>query len=119
MEGPLLEKTLEFAARIVLFHEEYSKQRNDLTISKQLLRSGTSIGANLNEAVFGISKADFIAKLYISLKETGESIYWLKLLKKTELVRYDYDSLISLAEEIKRMLLASIATAKKNANGIK
>ena len=55
----------------------------DTTIAKQLLRSATSIGANLNEAVYGNSKADFISKMHIALKETGESIYWLTLLNRT------------------------------------
>ena len=79
-----------------------------------MLRSATSIGANINEAVYGNSKADFISKLHISLKETGESIYWLTLLKRTNIFDYDYDSLLLLAEEIKRMLIASINTAKNN-----
>ena len=112
MESPLLDKSLEFASRVVLFYEEFSQSRKDTTIAKQLLRSGTSIGANINEAVYGNSKADFIAKLHIALKETGESIYWLTLLKRTKLCEYDFDELILLAEEIKRMLIASINTAK-------
>lgn len=114
MNSPLLEKSLEFATQIVLFYEAFSKTRRDTTIAKQLLRSATSIGANINEAVYGNSKADFISKLHISLKETGESIYWLKLLKRTSLIDYDFDSLLSLAEEIKRMLIASLNTAKEN-----
>ena len=72
------------------------------------------MGANLNEVSFGNSKADFISKLHISLKETGESIYWLTLLKRTGLIDYDFDGLLSLAEEIKRMLIASLNTAKGN-----
>ena len=84
------------------------------TIAKQLLRSATSIGANINEAIYGNSKADFISKLHISLKETGESIYWLTLLKRTNLIVYDFDTLISLAEEINRMLISSLNTAKNN-----
>ena len=116
MESPLLDKSLEFASRIVLFYEEYSKSRKDTTIAKQLLRSATSIGANLNEAVYGNSKADFIAKLHIALKETGESIYWLTLLKRTNLCEYDFDALLSLTDEIKRMLIASISTAKGKNN---
>ena len=114
MESPLLNKSLEFATKIVLFYEDYSKSRRDTTIAKQLLRSSTSVGANINEAIYGNSKADFISKLHISLKETSESIYWLTLLKNTKLFEYDYDVLISLAEEIKRMLIASINTAKNN-----
>ena len=80
-----------------------------------MLRSATSIGANINEAVYGNSKADFISKLHISLKETGESIYWITLLKRTDLIEYNFNELISLAEEIKRMLIASLNTAKENA----
>ena len=114
MNSPLLDKSLDFATQIVLFYEEFSKSKKDTTIAKQLLRSATSVGANINEAIYGNSKADFISKLHISLKETGESIYWLKLLKNTKLVNYDFDSLISLAEEIKRMLIASLNTAKEN-----
>ena len=114
MNNPLIDKSLDFATQIVLFYEEFSKSKKDTTIAKQLLRSATSIGANINEAVYGNSKADFISKLHISLKETGESIYWLKLLKNTKLVNCDFDSLLSLAEEIKRMLIASLNTAKEN-----
>lgn len=114
MSSPLLEKSLDFATQIVLFYEAFSKTRKDTTIAKQLLRSATSIGANLNEAIYGNSKADFISKLHISLKETGESLYWLSLLKRTKLFDYDFDELILLAEEIKRMLIASLNTAKEN-----
>ena len=114
MNSPLLDKSLNFATQIVLFYEEFSKTKKDTTITKQLLRSATSVGANINEAIYGNSKADFISKLHISLKETSESIFWLKLLKNTKLVNYDFDSLLSLAEEIKRMLIASLNTAKEN-----
>ena len=86
MNSPLLEKSLDFSTQIVLYYEEFSKSKKDTTIAKQLLRSATSVGANINEAIYGNSKADFISKLHISLKETGESIYWLKLLKNTKLV---------------------------------
>ena len=112
MDSLLLDKSLEFASQVVLFYEEFSKSKKDTTIAKQLLRSASSIGANINEAVYGNSKADFISKLHISLKETGESIYWLKLLQNTKLIDYDFNSLLSLADEIKRMLIASLNTAK-------
>ena len=114
MNGPLIDKSLDFATQIVLFYEEFSKAKKDTTIAKQLLRSATSVGANINEAVYGNSKADFISKLHISLKETGESIYWLTLLKRTNLIEYNFDEILSLAEEIKRMLIASLNTAKEN-----
>ena len=114
MNSPLLDKALDFATQIVLFYEEFSKAKKDTTIAKQLLRSAISVGANINEAIYGNSKADFISKLHISLKETGESIYWLTLLKRTNLIEYNFDELLSLAEEIKRMLIASLNTAKEN-----
>ena len=114
MNSPLIDKSLDFATQIVLFYEKYANSKKDTTIAKQLLRSATSVGANINEALYGNSKADFIAKLHISLKETGESIYWLTLLKRTNLIEYDYDRLLSLADEIKRMLISSINTAKQN-----
>lgn len=114
MNSPLLDKSLEFATQIVLFYEEFTKAKRDTTIAKQLLRSATSVGANINEAIYGNSKADFISKLHISLKETSESIYWLKLLQNTKLISFDYEGLLSLAEEIKRMLIASLNTAKEN-----
>ena len=115
MSSPLLEKSLDFATQIVLFYEEFPKAKKDTTVAKQLLRSATSVGANINEAVYGNSKADFISKLHIALKETGESVYWLKLLKRTNLIEYNFDKLLSLAEEIKRMLISSLNTAKENA----
>ena len=114
MSSQLLEKSMDFATKVVLFYEEFSKSKKDTTIAKQLLRSATSVGANINEAIYGNSKADFISKLHISLKETGESIYWLTLLKRTNLITYDFDKMLSLAEEIKRMLIASLNTAKEN-----
>ena len=109
-----IDKSLDFATQVVLFYENFSKTKKDTTIAKQLLRSATSVGANINEAIYGNSKADFISKLHISLKETGESIYWLTLLKRTNLIEYNFDELLSLAEEIKRMLIASLNTAKEN-----
>ena len=114
MNSPLLDKSLNFATQVVLFYEDFSKTKKDTTIAKQLLRSATSVGANINEAVYSNSKADFISKLHISLKETGESIYWLTLPKRTNLIEYNFDELLSLAEEIKRMLIASLNTAKEN-----
>lgn len=76
----LLEKSLAFAARIVKVYRYLSEQQHETVLSQQLLRSGTSIGANANEAVYAVSKADFISKLHISLKETAETEYWLRLL---------------------------------------
>ena len=113
--SPLIDKSLLFATRIVLLYEELLKEKKDGTLLKQLLRSGTSVGANINEAVYGNSKADFISKLHISLKEANESLYWLKLFSNAGIIENKTaEELISVAEEIKAMLIASINTAKTN-----
>lgn len=112
-ESILQQKAFNFASSIVLFYQNYSKKHKDNTLSKQLLRSATSIGANINEAQYGNSKSDFISKLHISLKETGESIYWIKLLKNTKLIEnIEADNLLHKAEEIKKMLISSLNTTK-------
>lgn len=85
----LLEKSLRFAARIVKLHKYLTKEKHEAIISKQIIRSGTSIGANANEAIYGISKADFISKLHIPLKETAETEYWLRLLILFEYITED------------------------------
>ena len=109
----LLEKSLHFAARIVKLYQYLSKQKHETVISKQIIRSGTSIGANANEAVYGVSRAEFVAKLQISLKETAETEYWLRLLVLSEyLSEAEGDSLIADCLEIKRILVATLNTAK-------
>ena len=110
----LLEKSLAFAARIVKLYQYLSKEKHESVISKQIIRSGTSIGANANEAVYGGSKSDFIAKLQISLKETAETEYWLKLLVLSEyLTEQEGNPLIDDCMELKRILIATLKTAKK------
>jgi four helix bundle protein len=83
-------------------------------MSKQFLRSGTSIGANIHEGVYAQSKADFVSKLSISLKEANETSYWLILLKKTDYLTLEtYNSLKSDLDELIRMIISSLKTAKK------
>lgn len=92
----------------------FSAAEKEFVISKQLLRSGTSIGANLNEAVYAQSKDDLIAKTYIALKECSETLYWLRLLHKaTYLSDKQYISLHNDAEEILKILITSIKTLKR------
>ena len=79
--NPLVEKTVLFATRIVKCYQYLQKEKNEYIMSKQLLRSGTSIGANIHEAIYGQSTADFVSKLSISLKEASETSYWLVVLK--------------------------------------
>ena len=113
--NPLLDKALLFAVRIVKLHKYLTKEKHETVISKQVLRSGTSIGANANEAIYGISKADFIAKLQISLKETAETEYWLRLLMLSEyLTEQEGESLLTDCLEIKRILVSTLNTAKEN-----
>ena len=111
--NPLLDKSLQFAAN----REAISvliKGKHESVISKQIIRSGTSIGANANEAVYGVSQADFVSKLQISLKETAETEYWLRLLLLSGyLDDKQAKSLIDDCLEIKRILIASLKTTKK------
>ncbi len=110
----LLDKSLKFASRIVKLYSYLLKEKHETIISKQLIRSGTSIGANANEAIYGSSKADFVAKLQISLKETAETEYWLRLLILSDyLSEAEGNSLIEDCVEIKRILIATLNTAKK------
>ena len=107
-------KALDFAANIVKMYEDFLLLKKDNTIAKQLLRSATSIGANLNEATFGNSKSDFISKLHIALKECSESLYWLELMNKVDYKIENIDILIKDCSEIKALLITSINTAKKS-----
>ena len=114
----LLDKTLYFAARIVKLCRYLQQEKRETIISKQIVRSGTSIGANANEAIYGVSKADFISKMQISLKETAETEYWLRLLVLSEyLTEVEGESLLQDCLEIKRILIATLKTAKMPQDG--
>ena len=111
----LLDKALLFSARIVKLNKYLTKEKKEHVISKQIIRSATSIGANANEAIYGQSKADFIAKLQISLKETAETEYWLRLLILSEyMTEKEGESLLNDCLEIKRILISTLNTAKEN-----
>ena len=114
-ESILSEKSLEFAAQTVKFCVKLNQTTKEGIITKQLIRSSTSVGANINEANYGVSRADFITKMQIAMKETAESEYWLKLLYKAEYVsENEVKSLIELCKELERMLIATLKTAKNN-----
>ena len=116
-ENVLLEKSLAFAARIVKLHKYLVKEKHEGIISKQIIRSGTSIGANANEAVYGISKADFVSKLQIALKECYESEQWLALFAKTNIISDEiYTKLKHACGKIRKLLIASINTTKERYN---
>ena len=111
----ILSKSLHFAVRIVKLYQYLSKEKHETVISNQIIRSGTSIGANANEAVYGVSRAEFIAKLQISLKEAAETEYWLRLLVLSEyLSEQEGNSLINDCLEIKKILITSLKTAREN-----
>ena len=114
-ENLLIDKSIAFAARILKLHQHLIKNKKETVISKQIVRSGTSIGANINEANYGQSKADFISKMHIALKETAETEYWIKLLYMSEYIDGKMsNSLLDDCLEIKRILIAFINPAKEN-----
>ena len=114
-ESLLIDNSIAFASRIIKLHQYLIKTKKETIISKQIVRSGTSIGANINEANYGQGKSDFISKMHIALKETAETEYWLKLLTMSEYITEEMGkALLSDCLEIKRILVASINTAKEN-----
>lgn len=112
--GVLEEKTYLFALRIIKAYK-YLTNKNVYVLSKQLLRSGSSIGANCREATYAQSKQDFISKLSIALKETNETIYWLELLHDSDIISDDsFESIHKDALEIIKLLISIIKTTKFN-----
>ncbi len=113
----LKDKSKAFALRIIRLYNFLCKDKCEYVLSKQLLRSGTSIGANVAEAFYGQSEADFIAKLSISQKEAGETMYWLELLHESEYLNdNEFNSVYADAEELMKLLTSSIKTVKAKHN---
>ena len=110
--GPLLQKSKQFAIRIIRFYSFLQKEKGELVISKQILRSGTSIGANARESNNAQSAADFINKLQIALKEAAESEYWIYLLENSGYYDERFDIMKCLLDETKRMLVSTLKTTK-------
>ena len=105
------DKSKNFAIRIVRLYQYLCTEKKEFVLSKQLLRSGTSIGANLAEAIYGISDKDFLSKMYISLKECAETKYWLELLFKTDyLTEQQYQSINEDCTELIKLLTSSAKT---------
>ena len=106
--GKLLEeKCMNFFIRIIGLCKFLNEEKHEYRIADQMFRSGTSIGANVAEAQCAISKSDFIAKLYISLKEANETLYWLRLLQRTQFINNrQFESVNNDCEELKRMLVS-------------
>ena len=114
MESPLLVKSKQFALDIIKVCNKVKNEKRESVLTNQLIRSGTSIGANIREAFYGHGKNDFIAKLQIALKESSESEYWIELL--IESGYYDDKNILENCIELKKILISSINTAKKNNN---
>ncbi|HWZ23274.1 MAG TPA: four helix bundle protein [Cytophagaceae bacterium] len=106
-------RTFSYSLTIIELYKLLSSQK-EFILSKQILRSATSIGANVEEATAAISKRDFIAKMSIASKEARETRYWLRLLNHSQLVKYEYNELIKEAEEIIRILTAIVKTSQTN-----
>ena len=111
----LVNKSIDFAIRIVNCYNYLTEEKKEFVMSKQAFRSGTNIGANIHEAIQGQSRADFLSKLSIALKEASETSYWLVILHKTEYLDDRlYDSMKADIDEIIRILISTIKTTKKN-----
>ena len=115
MSSPIRDKSFRFAVRIVKFAKWLKEHSKDFEIASQLLRSGTSIGANVAEAQSGQSTKDFLHKMHIAFKEANETIYWLELLKEAEIISQKAaDELLTDATELKKILASIIMTTKEN-----
>ena len=111
----LKEKSFSFALRCIKLYKYLVQEKKEYVLSKQILRSGTSIGANIREAQNAESKMDFIHKLGISQKETDETLYWLELMHRSDFIsEKEYISLSDDASQLLKLLRSSIITAKKN-----
>ena len=111
-EPDIRSRTFEFSVQIIELYKFLQNEKKEYVLGKQLLRSGTSIGANVEEATAAQSKKDFIAKMSIALKEARETNYWLRLLKRTGFIKKD--DLINESSELMNILGAIIRTSRKN-----
>jgi four helix bundle protein len=114
-KSPLKVKSFQFAVRITRLYKYLTETKKEYVLSKQLLRSGTAVGALVREAQNAESKLDFVHKMGMAQKECDESIYWLELLRETEFItKKEFESITKDANELLKMIRSSIMTAKKN-----
>ena len=114
-ENTVSEKSMRFSVRIVRLYHYLADRKKEYVLSKQILRAGTSIGANIAEAESSYSKRDFLAKMYIAFKECAETNYWLRLLYNTGyLSKREFDSINRDCMELKNMLSAITKTTREN-----
>lgn len=113
----LNDKSVLFAIRIIKLYKYLKEDKDEQVMSKQLLRSGTSIGANISESVYAESSSDYIYKLAIAQKECSETLYWLQILKQTDyLTEKQFLSIDNDCRELIKLLTATILTMKKKNN---
>ena len=113
-DNVIVDKSKAFALRIIKMYKYLCDEKKEFVLSKQVLRSGTSIGANIREGVRGQSKPDFYAKLHISLKEAEETQYWLELLYESDyLPEKEYKTIYADCEELIKLLVSIVKTQKK------
>ena len=114
-ENQVVQKSKAFAVRIIRLYQYLANEQKEFVLSKQVLRSGTSIGANIKESLRAQSTADFLAKMQISLKEASETEYWLELLFETEYISEKAaESLLQDCRELIRLITAIVKTSKAN-----
>jgi four helix bundle protein len=113
-ENIVVSKSYAFALRCVKLYKYLCEEKHDYVIGKQLLRSGTSVGANVKEAIRGVSKADFTSKMSIALKEASESEFWIDILKDSEYINQQQaDSMMNDCQELLKLLMSIIKTSKQ------
>lgn len=112
-ENIIIDKSFNFSVRIINLYKYLCYNKNEYILSKQILKSGTSIGANIEEAHGGVSKADFSSKISIAYKESRETSYWLRLLNKTGFISQKmYNSIYNDCEELSKILYTIIKTSR-------
>lgn len=117
MSNPVREKSFKLAVRVVKLYKFLLKEKREEIMSKQLMRSGTSVGAMVREAVHAESKKDFVHKMSIAQKENNETLYWLELLKETDyLTEQQFDNIYKDADEVMSIIISIIKTTKRNLN---
>jgi len=111
----VVDKSMEFAVRIVKLYKYLQSDKEETVMSKQLLRSGTSIGANVREGIYAQSRSDFVSKMSIALKESVETEYWLELLSKTGYLKeQEYESMTADCSELAKLLTAIVKNTKNS-----
>ncbi len=113
-KGDLAQQSIQFSIHLIGYYKWLCQDKHEYVLSRQILKSGTSIGANIHESKYACSRADFNAKLHISLKEAAETQYWFCILKETNYLPEEYLHLEAKCESLKRMLVKALNTSKAN-----